>query len=335
MDAFIEAIWDFAPQEVLDALVNFRDNILPGLMEQVTAVTAPIAAWIQNNIQLSDVLIALGIAIASVVIPALLSIAATMLPIIAVGAALVAGVALIRTAWENNWGGIQEKVQVVLTWLTTVFYPWFNDVLMPFLTATFTAALQGLATFWETVLLPAITAVWEWMSNTLMPFFVDTVVPWLEEKIPAALQTLTDFWNDTLLPVMKGVWDFLTVRMMPIWEEIGELLGVAIPLVLTALQGIWENVLLPAMTAVWEFIKDKLGPIFQWLKDSLIDPASAAFGTLSDAIAKVAGWISTLKEALAGITLPPWMTPGSPTPWENGLVGVGQAIQTLLRTELP
>ena len=34
IDAFIEAIWDIAPQPVLDALVAFRDNILP-LIERV------------------------------------------------------------------------------------------------------------------------------------------------------------------------------------------------------------------------------------------------------------------------------------------------------------
>ena len=168
-----------------------------------------------------------------------------------------------------------------------------------------------------------------------MPFLTDTVFPWLQEKIPAALETLRSFWEDTLLPGIQAVWDFLTVKMMPIWEAIEDLLGVAIPLVLTALQGIWENVLLPAMTNVWTFLQEKLGPAFQWLKDSLVDPASAAFETLSGTIQKVADWIGTLTDGLRNITLPDWMTPGSPTPWENGLVGVQAALQNVARTGLP
>jgi hypothetical protein len=111
LDAFIEAIWDIAPQQVLDALVTLRDEIIPGVMSAVTAIIDPIAEWIANNIQLSDVLIALGIAILSVVLPAIASVVMAALPIIAVFAALVAAVALVRTAWENNWGGIQEKTQ--------------------------------------------------------------------------------------------------------------------------------------------------------------------------------------------------------------------------------
>lgn len=313
-------------QKVRDAITNVIAKILE-IKTKIEVFLAPIANWIKNNIQLKDVLIALGIVIGGVVLSALASLVVAIAPIIAAGAALIAVVALIRQAWENDWGGIQGKVASVVDWFQNTLLPWFQ-VNIPI-------AIQFLSDAWTNVLKPAIEAVWLWLSTVLMPFLTDTVFPWLQEKIPAALETLRSFWEDTLLPGIKAVWNFLSVRMMPIWEAIGEFLGVAFPLVLTALQGIWENVLLPAMTSVWTFLTESLGPAFQWLKDSLIDPASAAFETLSGTIQRVADWIGTLTDKLSSITLPDWMTPGSPTPWENGLVGVQAALQKVAKTGLP
>lgn len=313
-------------QKVREAITNVISKVLE-IKTKIEVFLTPVANWIKENIKLKDVLIALGIVIGGVVLSALASLVVAVAPVIAAGAALIAVVALIRQAWENDWGGIQGKVAAVVDWFQNTLVPWFQ-VNIPI-------AIQFLSDAWTNVLKPAIEAVWNWLSTVLMPFLTDTVFPWLQEKIPAALETLRSFWEDVLLPGIKAVWDFLTVRMMPIWEAIGEFLGVAFPLVLTALQGIWENVLLPAMTNVWTFLREKLGPAFQWLKDSLIDPTSAAFETLSGTIQRVADWIRGLADQLRSITLPAWMTPGSPTPWENGLVGVQAALQEVAKTGLP
>lgn len=328
-------VWEFGYAFGLseEQLTQIRDTIktvwarVEELRAKFVQFVTPIANWIKDNIQLKDVLIALGIVIGGVVLSALASLVAAIAPIILAGAALVGIVALVRQAWENDWGGIQGKVASVVEWFQNTLMPWFQ-VNIPI-------AIQFLSDAWTLVLKPAIEAVWLWLSTVLMPFFTETVFPWLQEHIPAALETLRSFWQDVLLPGIKAVWNFLTVRMMPIWEALKEFLGVAFPLVLTALQGIWENVLLPAMTSVWTFLTENLGPAFQWLKDSLIDPASAAFETLSGAIQRVADWIGTLTDKLSSITLPDWMTPGSPTPWENGLVGVQAALQKVAKTSLP
>lgn len=249
-----------------------------------------------------------------------------------IGDNLPAAIAIAAEYWTNV---LKPAIELARAFLNATVVPYIRDVLIPFLQVAIPVALQFLSDVWKNVLLPAITAVWNWMSTTLIPFLQNTVFPWLQEKIPAALETLRKFWENVLLPGIQAVWNFLTVRMMPIWEAIGELLGVVIPLVLTALQGIWQNVLLPAMTAVWEFIKDKLGPIFQWLKDSLIDPTSSAFETLGEKIQAVADWIRGLAGVLSEIKLPDWMTPGSPTPWEIGLIGVRNELQKLSTMNLP
>ena len=66
--------------------------------------------WISENVKLQDVLVALGVAIAAIVVPALVSIVTSAAPILLVAAALIGAVALLRSAWEQDLWGIQEKV---------------------------------------------------------------------------------------------------------------------------------------------------------------------------------------------------------------------------------
>lgn len=139
MDAFIEAIDGLAPQGVTDALVNLRDDILPGLSAFFANNVQPIIDFVTQNVKLQDVLMAAGVVVASIVIPALASIVTAAAPVIAVGAALVGAIALARTAWENDWGGIQEKVAAAVAFIGPI--------------------LQDFADKWQLVVGPAIDIV--------------------------------------------------------------------------------------------------------------------------------------------------------------------------------
>lgn len=85
------------------------------VLTMIGGLIAPITEAIGSFISWKDVLIVLGGVAASIVIPALIGIVTAAAPVIAVFAALVAGVALVRTAWESNWGGIQEKTATALS----------------------------------------------------------------------------------------------------------------------------------------------------------------------------------------------------------------------------
>lgn len=342
IDSFLT--WTNIGENLSDKMFNLVIQIST-FWDKLKEGAEPIMAAITNFVSLQDVLVAFGIAIAAVLVPAIISVVTTMAPIIITIGLVIGAVALLRNAWENNWGGIQEKVAAVWGWLQPVIQNLVN-----WLQVNIPIALDYLRMVWETVLLPAIQTVWAWMNDVLIPFITGVLVPWLQENIPAAIQVLTDFWENTLLPVLEAVWDFLTVRMMPIWEALADFFDAAFTVTLTALTGIWENVLLPALTAVWGFIKDKvvpifetlwkfikdnLGPVLQWLKSAVLDPASAAFATLSQTIQDVAAWIGRVADELRNIELPDWMTPGSPTPWEIGLRGVADAMKDLNRMQLP
>lgn len=243
---------------------------------------------------------------------------------------------IAAAAMADFWTGtLQPAIEAVWGWLSTVLIPLLRDEVVPWLQVYVPIAIQALSDFWTDVLQPAVTEVWNWLSTVLVPFLRDTLAPFIGEILVARIQRLSDFWTKVLKPALDVVWAFLSEKMMPIWEAIEEYLGVLIPLVLTALKGTWENVLLPALTRVWEFISEKLGPVFQWLKDSVLTPTSEAFGTLSGIIQGVADWIGRLTDKLREVTLPDWMTPGSPTPWELGLAGVRRELQALYSGDLP
>lgn len=96
--------------------VGINDTARESIWEVINAVQdfiAPIVEWIGKNVELQDVLIALGIAIASVV-PALGGIVATAAPVIATALLLIAAVAAIRAAWESDFLGIQTFVTGIL-----------------------------------------------------------------------------------------------------------------------------------------------------------------------------------------------------------------------------
>jgi phage-related protein len=99
--------------EIVEAGQNFID--------MATTALAPITDLIDEFVSWQDVLIALGIVIGSVILSALASIVVAAAPVILVAAALIAGVALLRNAWERDWGGIQQIVMGAVEFITNAF----------------------------------------------------------------------------------------------------------------------------------------------------------------------------------------------------------------------
>lgn len=120
---------------------------LSAFASKVRAMIAPILSAVGSFVSWKDALIAVGLVAASVVIPALAGIVTAALPVIAVGAALVAGVALVRNAWERDWGGIQRITRAagesLVSWFGTI-RAWLGDRLP----GAIFAATHALQTFW-------------------------------------------------------------------------------------------------------------------------------------------------------------------------------------------
>jgi len=94
---------------------------IEGVLTAVGNVLGPIAQAVTSFVSWKDVLVVLGIAIASVVIPVLWGIIQVVAPIVAVFAGLVLAVALVRNAFETNFLGIQTLALNLWSALQGVF----------------------------------------------------------------------------------------------------------------------------------------------------------------------------------------------------------------------
>ena len=122
IEALKAALTGVVPPETIAAITNMTTKVSE-FIAKANEVLAPIFAWIGKNVELQDILIALGVVVAAVIIPALASVIAAAAPVIAVFLLVIATVALVRAAWESNFLGIQqitatvwEAIQAYVSW---------------------------------------------------------------------------------------------------------------------------------------------------------------------------------------------------------------------------
>lgn len=231
----------------------------------------------------------------------------------------------LAAVWSFISGSVIPILQQVFSWLAENIPP----------------ALQTLANFWTTVLQPALAAVWSFIQTSVIPVLI-TLLTWLRDNIPPALQTLANFWTTVLQPALAAVWSFIQTSLVPLLRSLANVVIVLLKKELELLAAIWQNVLQPALQVVWSFIQENvlpillrladfvsetLGPALSWFKNNVLDPVAGAFGSIGDAISTVIGWLDGLASKLGAIKLPSWLQPGSPTPFELGLLGINAALQ--------
>lgn len=326
---------------------DFATQVIDSIPDIMTMLD-DLAKWFDDNKALIiGVLAAIGVALfafAFTVAATAISAISAMAPVIIVMGIIGTAVALLYTAWTENWGGIQEATAEVWAVIKPIF-----DSLMAWLGTNLPIALSFLSDLWTTILLPAIQAVFEWLVANLIPLWI-SIVQWLQVNIPAAIQALSAYWTTTLLPAIQAVWGWISTNLIPLFQAIGALMNTVMTIAITALAGLWQNVLLPALQEVGQWISANLMPIFLGLSgmitstllptlkplaDFLSNVLRAAFDGITSAIQTLTGWIKTLTDSLNGIELPPELTPGSPTPFEIGLNGINKQLQEMANTSLP
>lgn len=231
------------------------------------------------------------------------------------------------------------------------FSDWYRDTAAPVLAELFTwlqdnipVAIQTLSDFWTGTLQPALITVGDWVTSTLLPLLSE-LWTWLSDSLTTAIETLSGFWTNTLVPALEAAWGFFNEYILPVIQDVIDIAAKLGEIALTALAGFWENVLQPALETVWEylsqnilpifedirdFIADEIGPKILWFKTEVIDPLTEALVTgLQAALTWVHEKLVALGQFLDNFTLPDWLTPGSPTPFEVGLLGIADALDTV------
>ncbi|KKW13420.1 MAG: hypothetical protein UY48_C0001G0041 [Candidatus Gottesmanbacteria bacterium GW2011_GWB1_49_7] len=168
-------------KEIFLGVVEF----ITGLKDQIMEVIGPFVSW-------KDVLIALGIAIATVIIPLIGGLIGALAPIILTFAAVILAVAVLRNAWENNWGGIRDKVQAVIAFL------------VPLIRGFITSIQAWWAQNGEQIIARA-KAIWDGIVNGINAF-----IAWAGPLISGFIQSIRDWWaehGEGIIAKVQEIWD--------------------------------------------------------------------------------------------------------------------------------
>jgi TP901 family phage tail tape measure protein len=200
--------------------------------------------------------------------------------------------AAINTAKEF-WGNLKTAIGDVKTWIENLNTA-LGNILAPMNTIG-TGAGKTLVDFFNTSLLPAITAVNNFIGTYLTPI-LSGLANVITAILGVAITALHGLWDKVLLPVLTTVWTFIKDKLSPIF---------------TTLAGIFDKTLGPPLETVGGMF-DKLGP---------------ALSPITGFLTSIATWLGNVADKLKILKLPDWLTPGSPTPFETALLGILDALR--------
>lgn len=319
---------------VVEGILAFY-NSAKSMIDTIRNFIAPITDAITKFVSWKDVLIAVGLVAATILVPAIASIAVPLAAAIALFSAAVAGSAYLRNAWETNFGGIRTLVGGAIDYLNERFGLLFAVVrdyaggalkeIMAWATGTQTS-FKNLSFIWETA------------KSTITLFFQD-ITRYVQNNLPSWLATLSS-WG-------AAAWQWIASAITPALAKLGEW-GAAIgnwivtntPAFLAKL-GTWgaaawqwiANATAPALAklgewgaAIWNWIVvntpgflAKLGEwgtaAWQWIANA-IGPAVSQMGVYAGALWT---WITNnyqtwlVKLGAWGISLWQWIVAATPT----------------------
>jgi len=279
LEAFRVLLRTLFPQEVVDTVMNIITWVQEFIAVAQEAL-APIMQWIGENVQLKDVLIALGIAIAAVVLPVIWSIISAAAPVIAAFVALIAIVAAVRAAWESDFLGIRtfvlETIELIKQW-------WAENG---------EAIMAKAKEIWEAVveaITVALQTAWEFIQEV-----ITNIKEWWAENGDAILAKAQEIWEaivgvfEWFVGIFEGIFEAFQLAFQGKWYEFGE-----------KLREVWDEVwakIKEIGTKVWDAIRKfftetdwgsigrgilegiKKGILagVQWIKDAARNVAQAA-----------------------------------------------------------
>lgn len=253
---------------VYNAVVALRDTI-PALIDSITQFLQPVIEAVAQFVSWKDVLIGLGIAIASVVIPIIYGLLTTLAPIIAVAVALIGAIALVRNAWENDWGGI--RTAVLEAWDTNI-RPALEE-LWQWLSVNVPAALEILRAWWVDTAWPAISvaldvawqvisfilaAMWDSLINVIIPALVLLWDYWVNVAWPAISQALTNAWA-ILEPILISLRDWIINTLIPTVEEL-----------YNKWVTVWWPTISKVLTNTWTVIEGVFKELDRWINENIV-----------------------------------------------------------------
>lgn len=293
-------------------------TVIPAITEFVGRVwefAEPLVTAIADFVSWKDVLIALGIAVAAVVIPAIVSIVSSMLPIIAIGAAIIGAVALLRTAWETNFLGIRDVVANVISFVRGFIENGIAAV-SAFWTANGDQILATAARVWSNVqtavagaiefvrgvisgFVSAVNAFWAAHGEQIMNV-IRGAWEFIQERIAVGVANIRDV-VDAFRAAFEGDWRTFGEKLREIWDRswnfMVETLSNIGETIATAVSTLIENVKNKFQTTDW-------GAVGRSIIDGIANGLTAAVGVIADAAASAASAALDAAKGFLGIDSP-------------------------------
>lgn len=191
-----------------------------------------------------------------------------------------------KEIFATVWGEIQGIFETV--W--SILGPSIGE-LIDYLGVVLPEVIQIASDFWNNVLMPTLTVVWDFISGTLIPI-IATLVAWVIDQIPGAISVAKSFWENVLLPALTVVFTFISGTLIPIIETTVAWLQENIPAAISTASDFWENTLKPALDAVWQFVDQYIIPIF----DAVVTLLEVTLTKAIEGLSII--WTGTLKPAL-------------------------------------
>lgn len=259
-DAAVEALlnWTQVGEDNFEAILNIVVGI-EQFIAKAQELLQPVIDWIAGHVQLQDVLIAFGILLAATILPILASLIASILAIAAPVVAIIAVVALLRTAWEENWGGIQEKTAAAMEFIRNVI----------------TAVSEGIKAFWAAngeAIMAKAKEIWEGIKTAVNTAI--TTIQTIIQTISTAIQTFWQQHGDTIMAAAETAWQFIQDYIdtaLSVIDSVWQAFK-------SAFEGDWHGFganLREAATTAWEFIKTTFSEagtaLLAWLSGFVLD----------------------------------------------------------------
>lgn len=277
VDAFLtwtnigENLPDEAFQFVLDLETAVRTlwAQLLVLWQNIQPVIDIVIAAITEFVSWKDVLIALGLLIGGVILNIIISLVAALAPIVIAVAAIIGIVALLRNAWENDWGGI--RTSLIEFWENTA-RPALEQ-LWQWLSVNVPVALEALRTFWVDTAWPAIQAALQ-VAWGVIQFIFDLYVQYITGIVIPAIQALWDYWVNTAWPAIQTAIETVWPIIEEIFNAISEfIINTVIPAVqefYTKWTEEWWPEIQTAIENTWTIISEIFTELGRWINDNVI-----------------------------------------------------------------
>lgn len=245
-----------------------------------------------------------------------------------------------NTAMDNFMGSVETLQITIGTKLLPILADLFNDYISPGVNY-----LTSLADAWDTST-DSVETTAPWLA-AITDIFAD-VQAGVQVLAAKYLPMLQGAWEKDLLPAIQEGQRFFAEDLMPILTTVGEIVLPILGTAIEVLAAAWDNILVPAIKIVWsifsktlipilkialDFLADTLPPAIDFLAGIFTDVLFPAIGFIADgflgiaeAIGGVIDWLNPLQEGLDGLSVPDVFTPGSPTPFEQGLRGIDSAL---------